>query len=260
LLRQAEVAVGLRRANSECQAPFERGGPVTALVACGGDGTFNLTARAALKAGVPVGLLPMGRLNNIYRSVYGSTEMGDAIKKILAGGIRRIDCATAADLPFFGSAGVGFGQRLVQALEERTPPRLAMGWAQLAGRAAAEVKLLDTVLKVDAFRFDFKPIILNINLLSYSAGLPLSPASVYDDGRVEVIFDQAGDAGNLTTYARLICKGKYLYGDTVRLYRGQDISIQPMKGRLLLLDGETIEIPSETLDVHVQAEKLQILC
>lgn len=260
LLKQAEVAVGLRRANAECPAPFERGGPVTALVACGGDGTFNLVARVALKAGVPVGLLPMGRLNNIYRSVYGQTDINSAVKKIIGGGIRRIDSATAANLPFFGSAGIGLGPRLMEALEGRSVPRLALGWSQLAARAAAEVVAEDTVLKVDAFRFDFRPIILNINLLSYSAGLPLSPASVFDDGRVEVIFNQAGDAGNLSGYVRLIHKGKYLYGEAVRLYRGEDISIQPVRHRTLLLDGEMIEIPSETLDVHVGAEKLQVLC
>jgi len=260
LARQAEVAVGQRRANGECPAPYERGGPVTALVACGGDGTFNLVARAALKVGMPVGLLPMGRLNNIFRSVYGKTDMAGAIKKILSGGIRRIDSATAANLPFFGSAGLGLGPRLMAALEGRSVPRLGLGWAQVTARAAAEVTIEDTVLKVDAFRFDFRPIILNINLVTYSVGLPLSPASVYDDGRLEVIFDQAGAAGNLTSFARLIHKGKYLYGDAVRLYRGQDISIQPVRSRMLLLDGELIEIPSETLDVHVGPEKLQVLC
>jgi diacylglycerol kinase (ATP) len=260
LLKQAEVAVGLRRANSTLPAPFERGGPVTALVACGGDGTFNLVARAALRAGVPVGLIPMGRFNNFALSLCGSIDTTLAMKKILEGGLRKIDSATAANVTFFGSAGLGFVPGLIDELDGRAVPRLALGWSQVAARAAASVHLEPIVLKVDAFRFDFSPIILNVNLLPYSGGLPLTPVSIFDDGRAEVIFDQASNAGNLGGYVRLICKGRYLYGDEVRLYRGQAVSIQQVRGRTLYLDGELTEIPTQTLDIHVGPEQLQVLC
>lgn len=260
LLRQAEVAVGLRPANSNFPPPYERGGPVTALVACGGDGTFNLVARAALKAGLPVGMIPMGRINNLALSLFGSAGSEHAIRRILAGGIRKIDCATAANLVFFGSLGLGFVPKLLEELQGRSVPSLGLGWSQLASKAAASVTPEAIILKVDAFRFDCRPVILNVNLLPYTAGLPLSPASVPDDGRAEVIFDQESNLGNISAFTRLIFKRKYLYGDAVRLYRGQSITVQPVKGRRLYFDGELIDMPADTLEVKVGPEKLQVLC
>ena len=80
LFRQAEVACGLRQATQALPRPFPRGGRVTGLVACGGDGTFNLVARAALAAGLPVGHYPLGKLNNIANSLYGTADPGKVVK------------------------------------------------------------------------------------------------------------------------------------------------------------------------------------
>jgi len=85
LVKQAEVVVGLRKSTREYPAPFARGGEVTGMVACGGDGTFNLVARAALQKGLPVGFLPMGKYNNIARSLITDADLSKSIKAILSG-------------------------------------------------------------------------------------------------------------------------------------------------------------------------------
>jgi diacylglycerol kinase family enzyme len=260
LLRQSEVAVGLRQANEKYTRPFARGGKVTALVSCGGDGTFNLVARCAHKTDLPVGLLPLGRLNSLAASFYGSTAVDVAIKKIVSPSVRPADVGLAGNLPFFGSLGIGFLPRLVEHLADEGRPKFSLGWSKLAAKAAAEVEPRDLILKIDAFRFEIQPMMLNVNLVSYSGGLPLSPASVVDDGHVEVIFDAGNQAGNFSSFVRLIGKGKYLYGDQFRLFRGSVVLLQAVKGRTLCLDGEFIDLPTEALEIKVEDKKLQVIC
>jgi diacylglycerol kinase family enzyme len=260
LLKQSEVAAGLRKANARHPRPFARGGKVTALVACGGDGTFNLVARAAHKTGLPIGILPIGRLNNLAASFYGSADLDQAIKQIISSSVRPTDVALAGNLPFFGSIGLGFTPRLVEELERGRPPRFALGWSQLAAKASSRVEPKDLILKVDSFRFEIQPLMLNVNLVSHSAGLPMSPASLPDDGHVEVIFDTGNQSGNFSSFVRLIHKRKYLYGEEIRLYRGSVVLVQAVRGRTLCLDGELIVLPTDALEIKVEEKKLQILC
>ena len=260
LLKQAEVAAGLRQASPQHPRPYERGGPVTALIACGGDGTFNLVARAALKAGLPMGHYPLGKMNNIAMSYYGSADAGATIKNMLSPKARAADVGMAGNIPFFGSIGLGFAPQFLAELGERSLPRLSFGWSQLGGRAAARVETERTIVKVDAFRFEIRPIILNINIVSHSLGLPLTPSSVPDDGQLEMVFDADQAPGNFAGFTRLIKKRKYLYGDEFRLFRGREISVEPVAGRTLYLDGELIELPTDMLEVRIENEKLQVLC
>ncbi len=258
LLKQAEVAVGLRHPSHEFAAPYDRAGKVTALVACGGDGTFNLAARAALRAGLPVGSLPLGKINNFARSLYGTTSTSKAIQTIVNGEYQLIDTALAAEIPFFGSVAVGFFPHLLLMLQDRQLPRLGLGWSQLGAKAAADVPQIKTTLKVDAFRFEIHPILLNVNVLPHTAGLPVSPASMPSDGLLEIIFDRGISAGEFSTFTRHIYKRKYLYGDEVRLYRGKAITIQPLRGRRMYLDGEVIEVPHEILEIKIGESQLGV--
>ena len=258
LLQSAEVAAGMRQAGRIAR-PYAGAGKVTALVACGGDGTFNLVARAGFKASLPVAQYPLGRLNNIARSFYGTSDPARVIPHILSSESRRSDVGWAGGLPFFCSLGLGFMVRLVEEMTDHSVPRFGLGWSKLGARAAAQVEFQDTILKVDSFRFEIHPAILNIHLLSHAAGLPFSSMSIPDDGHAEVIFDTNPESGNFSAFTRLIHSGKYLYGDEIRLYRGQVISMQPVKGRTLCLDGELIKLPTDYVEVKIDEKKLQML-
>lgn len=259
MMRQAQVAVGQAKPTAELQLPFARGGKITALIACGGDGSFNLVARAGLLADLPVGVLPTGKFNNIARFLYGTTQASEVTKRLVEGAYQKIDVGRVADQFFFGSIGLGFISHLAEEIQGRPIPRFAIGWSKLGSKAAAGVPIKKSVLRVDSFRFEASPIIININLLPYSVGLSLSPASVPDDGMAEIILDQGNKPGDFSAYTRLIFKKKYLYGNEVRLYRGRQITIQPLRGRMLYLDGELLKLPTDILEIHVENKKLSVI-
>ena len=259
LLRQAQQVKQLASSGAGATVVSRRG-EVTALIACGGDGTFNLTARGALANDLPVGYLPLGRFNNIARHLYGDNDTDTAVAKIIKGDYKKFDVGTVADQQFFGAVGLGFLPELTNLLADKRTPRFGIGWSQLAAKAAANVALHKTIIKVDVFRFEVTPIFLSVNLLPYAAGLPFSTASLIDDTQAEVIFDVRASMGDFSSFVRSIYKKKYLYGREIRMFRGRVMTIQSTKGRTLYLDGELIHLPTNALTITIGEQQVKIFC
>ena len=258
-LKLAQMAAGVAKDGRAGLLQTRVRGKVTALVACGGDGTTNLVARAAVQADMPIGILPLGLHNNIARSLCGSDEPEAALRKITKMGYRQIDTATVSGQMFFGSIGIGYFPELM-ALLDGVRPRFAFQWAKLGARIAAAIRPRKMIIKVDSFRFEVRPHMLQVNLLPYTASLNLNPASIFDDNRAEIIFDVGADEKDLSEFARQLYKKKHLYGATVRLFRGSAISFQPAMGQMLYLDGELIELPTNVVEVKIGPAKLKVFC
>ena len=78
------------------------------VLACGGDGTVNETARALCDTGVPLGILPAGSGNGLARHIGLLIDPIEALKVIGERHIEDCDYCTANDRPFFCTFGVGF--------------------------------------------------------------------------------------------------------------------------------------------------------
>ena len=228
------------------------------IVVCGGDGTINMVARHIIRRTIPLGIIPMGRFNNIYRSLYGEPDFKKAVANILSGRDKKIDYGLASGEFFLNSISLGFVPQLHQLLESRKPPRFAIGWSRLAAQAAAMVELKPLSIKVDAFAFDFTPQVLNINLLSHIAGIPIVPSCIPDDGKCEIVFDIGEGRAIMSSYVRQLFKQKYLYSNDVRLYRGERISISPVEGYKAYIDGEIVPLRAPELRIEIFSQKIRV--
>lgn len=258
LFRQAELAAGLRKVRGPVSPQIARRSNISALVACGGDGTFNLVARAAIRADLPVGILPMGRFNNIARSLLGTDDAGEAIARIIKRSYRTIDSGIVGNQRFWGSVAIGFIPQMARLLEERKKPRLGIGWSQLGAKAAAAYRPRKRIIKVDSFRFETSPTIFNVNLLPYTLGLPISPTSIADDCQAEVIFDVAVEKRGFASYCRKLHSRKYQYGQDIRLFRGKTVSIQPMAEEIMYIDGELVKLRSNIVEIRTDDKRLKV--
>jgi diacylglycerol kinase family enzyme len=228
------------------------------MIVCGGDGTVNLVGRHLIRRTCPLGIIPMGKFNNIYRSLYGASSIDKAIKRILSGRDRRIDQGLAGGYFFLGSAALGFTVELHNGLANRRLPRFGIGWSRTAAACAAGVKVNQLSIKIDSFAFEFSPIMFNVNLLAYSAGLPVSTAGIDDDGKAEVIFDIGQGKAIFSSYARMLVKGKYLYADPIRMYRGTKIVVGPVDGRKLYVDGDLHDIVAPELGIEIFPKRIRV--
>ncbi len=260
LLKQAQDAVKASAKPVGGSPRSERRGAFSAIIACGGDGTFNLAARAAVEGDLPIGALPLGRFNSIARHLYGDTSVDKAIALVMAGNYRKIDIGVASEQPFISAIGLGFLPELFQLLVKEKPPRFGFGWSQFGSKAASAVKPAAMTMKIDAYKLEASPVLFNVNLLSFAAGLAFSEASIMDDHHAEVIFDMGMKPDDASALTKALYKGKYLFGNDVRMYRGQTITIQPVKGRTLYLDGELIPLPTNVLSIKIGEKQVKAFC
>ena len=253
-------ACGLK--NSHCPLPhyMMRRGKVTSLVAAGGDGTVNLVAQIALKADLPMGILPMGRFNNIARSFDSELDHNKFIKNITRRNYLPIDTMKFDKRIILGSLGIGFSVEMYQLLKDRKSPRFGFQWASLSQKALSNVRTQKMTIKVESFRFDVNPALLTINMLPYVFGLPMTPASSIDDNLAEIIFDVGNAKKDISSFVKQVSKGNYIYGSNVRLYRGATIHMTPVNNRQVLLDGDIVNVEKNEIELSINEKKLKIFC
>lgn len=229
-----------------------------ALVAVGGDGSVNLVGRALVGSPVRMGILPQGKLNNIFSSLIGKPNLNHSLASLMEHKTRLIDCGKVSGQPFFGSVGLGILPAIQKELNDRNRPRLSFGWSRLVSQAASTVKREKTPIKIDSFRFDVEPALVNVNLLSHSAGLRFAPTAISDDRKFEVTIDMSSNGNSVSKVISDINKNKYFFDEEVRLYRGEEITIGSVKDRTLYLDGELISVPTNTLEITLYDKKLKV--
>ncbi|MDE7143155.1 MAG: diacylglycerol kinase family lipid kinase, partial [Muribaculaceae bacterium] len=79
-----------------------------AVLACGGDGTINETARALCGTDTILGILPAGSGNGLARHVGVPVDIDKALDIITGGNVMQADYGTANGNPFFCAFGLGF--------------------------------------------------------------------------------------------------------------------------------------------------------
>jgi diacylglycerol kinase family enzyme len=234
-----------------------RGRPF-AVVVFGGDGSVRLAASRAIRAKVLLGIVPCGRYNSIFTSIYGHGNPEAALDVVRSEYQRRIDAALANGHFFLGNLVSGLVPGMVSRIGQKKLPRLGMSWSKLASHAATDTAPRATIMKVDSYTFDAQPLILNIHMLSHLMTLRFAPAAIPDDGRVILIFDRSGDHDIVTRYIRDLKKDKYQYTDGMQMIRGQRIAISPVAGRVWLMDGDAVEFSGNELAIDVLHRALRI--
>lgn len=265
LIDKDSVSVMLSRAESMCSGGskvpdfIRRRGKVTALISCGGDGTLNLTSRVAMKHSLPVGIIPMGKENNIFRSLFSDMSSAGAISNIFQKKQTSINTGLIGNQIFLGSFGYGYTVELFKYFSERKLPRFKFGWSNALREIMRNVKSKKMTVKIDSFRFETDLRFLNINLQKYSAGLPFGNGSFESDKKLEVIFDFDASDKHFAEFSHKSNKGTYQYGSEIRMFHGEKITIQPLKNNVVYVDGELINIPSNIVEISMNEQQLKLL-
>lgn len=85
---------------------------VDVVVAVGGDGTVNETARALIGSNTALGIIPCGSGNGLARHLHLPMSPSGALQILSECNIHNLDYGTINNRPFFCTAGVGFDASL----------------------------------------------------------------------------------------------------------------------------------------------------
>lgn len=88
------------------------------VISAGGDGTTNATATGLIGTDVALGLVPMGSGNGYPRSVGLPLDPEKALRIALTKAPRLMDVCYLNDVPFLGTAGIGFDARVAHRFDQ----------------------------------------------------------------------------------------------------------------------------------------------
>ncbi|MDB5697851.1 MAG: diacylglycerol kinase family lipid kinase [Alphaproteobacteria bacterium] len=129
-------------APDDLQAAFEEAAEdegLDALIAGGGDGTVSLAAAVAVRAGLTLGLVPLGTLNHLARDAGIPADLEAAVAVIAAGHAEAIDVGEVNGRIFVNNSSVGLYPLMVR---QREALRKRLGHSKRLAMLVASVRAL----------------------------------------------------------------------------------------------------------------------
>jgi len=231
------------------------------IVACGGDGTVNEVASCLVNSSVILGLLPIGSGNGLARHLALSTYISTALETIKKFHTKKIDVGSANDRYFFCNVSVAFSAAVIHCYSQQRRRGLAAYTCSFA-KAVFSFSYKSFELTQYNASFNCVPFILlfsNTNQLGYNR--TLTPDASLFDGKLDMIRVEKAHPLVLSTFMFFaffrkfppVAKVHRMQLDAVRLSCAE----KPLK---IQLDGEELELDTNTLDIGILPGSLEIIC
>lgn len=238
-----------------------------ALIAMGGDGTFQALANAVFGADVLLGVLPCGGGNDFAAALGLPENPLKAADALLRGQPRFVDLARVRTVEgrtrlYAGGGGVGLDAEAMQyasGVYRWFPGRLrylASALRALVGHKALEVRIDFPGSGLDPYEGKGL-LVAALNSPSYGAGVRLAPGAAMDDGLLDVVMiEYLGKIGALALLPRLIGSGEVR---TTRLKRWKAQRIRLTTNRPSSFHGDGEIIGTAPVEIEVVPRAIQVL-
>lgn len=214
-----------------------------ALVACGGDGTVNAVASAAIEHKRPLGVLPLGTLNNFSKDLGIPQELEDAVRLIVDGRTVRVDAAEVNGRVFINNSSIGLYPRIVLH-REKQQERLGRGkwfaafWAALKVLRFSHFLRVRLVVEGKEFRGTTPFVFVGNNV--YEMDLyNIGRRPRLDEGKLSVYFLRRGGRWGVIVMLLKTFTGRVKQWEDFEELQAAELTIVSKKKRLLVaFDGE----------------------
>jgi YegS/Rv2252/BmrU family lipid kinase len=208
-------------------------------VVMSGDGLVGMVGGALAGTGVPLGIMPGGRGNDLARVLGIPDEPAAAIDLLLSGSTREIDVGEANGRRFLGIASVGFDSDANRIANETRFIRGHLVYAYAALRALAAWKPARFTVRVGEENLRFTGYTVAVaNNKAYGGGMFVAPDAEIDDGRFDVVL--IGKVGKLRFIANLpkVFRGTHVENDEVRVFQTPQLELSASRPFAIYADGE----------------------
>jgi diacylglycerol kinase (ATP) len=202
---------------------------IDVVVAAGGDGTVHLVAEALIGTDVALGILPLGRVMNVARSLDIGREMEAAADILAAGRIRAIDVGEATTaggrtVRFLEAGSVGLNAAIFRGIAslDGGDLRSLVGtiWVALRYRPARmTVELDEGLLRTRA-------LMVTVSIGPYiGLAMTVAPDARLDDGRFDIHVFRRFSKLELLRHLASIAFGRRRYAPQVSSYRSANVRV-----------------------------------
>jgi YegS/Rv2252/BmrU family lipid kinase len=217
------------------------------VIAAGGDGTVNEVAQSLAGSDVILGVMPLGSVMNVARTLHIPRDLGEAAALIAEGRTVAMDLGRASsgsDVSYFlEAAGVGLDAALFRyfnRLEKGAPrlPVLRAGWSFVRGLGLPRL-----LLEIDGqTRRVRAPMVTVANSPFLGAAYAIAPEALIDDGWLDVVIFHSLSALHVLVYLVLVAGGRpFPRPRGVESLRAKRIAVRPARRALPAhADGELL--------------------
>jgi YegS/Rv2252/BmrU family lipid kinase len=226
-------------------------------VVVSGDGMIGAVGGAMAGGETPLGIVPVGRGNDLARVLGIPTEPEEAIDIVLAGHTRTIDIGEANGRRFLGIASLGFDSDANRiANESRLGGNLVYAYAALRALVAWKPARFTIAIGERRTRMEGYSVVV-ANNSAYGGGMFVAPDADLEDGEFDVV--TIGKVGKLRFLGNLpkVFKGTHVRNDEVQVVRASRLSLSASRPFAVYADGEHLtDLPA---DLRVIPRALRVL-
>jgi YegS/Rv2252/BmrU family lipid kinase len=226
-------------------------------VVVSGDGMIGAIGGALAGGEAPLGIVPVGRGNDLARVLGIPTEPEAAIEIVLAGHTRAIDVGEANGHRFLGIASVGFDSDANRiANESRLGGNLVYAYAALRALVAWKPARFTVAIGEQRTRTEGYSVVV-ANNSAYGGGMYVAPDADLEDGEFDVVTIQKVSKFRFLSNLPKVFKGTHVRNDEVQVVRASRLSLSASRPFAVYADGEHLtDLPT---DLRVIPHALRVL-
>jgi len=211
------------------------------IVACGGDGTAHRVLQAMVGSQSILGIIPIGRGNDLPRNLGIAEDLDSALDLLKKGKTRKIDVIQVnSDQYMFGVGGIGFdaevnfiSNKLNSFLGGNMAYVLPVLYKSITYRPkAVSVRMDNEVLQGSVLMVAFG------NIKSYGKGMQITPLAEPDDGLLDVCWVDPVKTLRLYRLFPTVFAGKHIDQPEVHYYRITSAEVESAVPMDFYADGE----------------------
>jgi YegS/Rv2252/BmrU family lipid kinase len=209
------------------------------VIVMSGDGLIGQIGGALAGTGVPLGVIPGGRGNDLARVLGIPTEIPDAVALIANGETRKVDVGEVNGRRFLGIASCGFDSDANRIANEARLLKGQLVYLYAALRALAAWKPARFEVTLDGERRSFTGYaVAAANNRAYGGGMFLAPDAELDDGKLDVV--TTGDVSKLRCLVNLpkVFSGRHVDNEEVTVLRASEVEVAADRPFAVYADGD----------------------
>jgi diacylglycerol kinase (ATP) len=242
------------------------------VIVVGGDGSVHRLLPSILAGGHSMGLIALGSGNDTARALgLHGLSLQVAVAKACGAKTRGFDvgcvkfndlAGQAFNLAFASSLNAGFDSAVNTRAHEA--PLWLSGLPRFLFATLSELSKLRTWSLSwhsdgDAPRAKETLMLSALNTRTFGAGMPIAPAAITDDGRLDVVHIQALSTWGAAMRLPSLLRGTHISDPSVTLWTTQRIHAKSQTPIPLSADGEPLGLTLEW-EVWIEPDALQVAC
>lgn len=194
------------------------------VVGAGGDGTIGTVASQLLRTDTVLGVLPLGSVMNVARSLGLPRDLAEAVDVLATGDVRTIDVGEANGRPFYETGSVGMNAAIFREAQRFDDGDwlsiLRTVWVAFRYRPARmEVRLDDRIIRTRA-------LMVTVSNGPYTgAAMTVAPGARLDDGKFDVRIFRRFSKWQLMRHLASIAFGRRRYAPEVSTHRSERVAV-----------------------------------